>query len=295
MAANVQNAPGRTDWAEDDEPDLATSIPPPQITKNKDGSETVVTIYFNEDGKKVRRTQRIRKTVVKKREDPRVAERRTWEKIGMEAGKPPGPRPDTTTLGENIMFRPVVGFKSGQQQEKAPEEDKKAEALKKMQIKCRICQGDHFTTKCPFRDTMAPEGESNAPESDAGGAAEGGLGQGGSSYVPPHLRKGGAGTTGERMGGKFERDDLATLRVTNVSTPALFVLGGPLTSFYRSLSLPKRTTFAICSNDMDGSHESFSQRIGTLAEQKALHSYRTQIVQTLQGLASVWMVSVTDT
>ncbi|QIX01233.1 hypothetical protein AMS68_006750 [Peltaster fructicola] len=218
MAANVQNAPGRTDWAEDDEPDLAAAIPPPQITKNKDGTETVVTIFFNEEGKKVRRTQRIRKTVVKKRENPRVAERRQWEKIGQEAGKPPGPRPDTTTLGENIMFRPVIGFKSGQQQEKAPEEDKKAEALKKMQIKCRICQGDHFTTKCPFRDTMAPEGETTAgPEDDAGGAQDGGLGQGGSSYVPPHLRKGGAGTTGERMGGKFERDDLATLRVTNVS------------------------------------------------------------------------------
>ena len=34
--------------------------------------------------------------------------------------------------------------------------------------------------------------------------------------MPPHLRKGGAAGTGERMGGKYERDDLATLRVTNV-------------------------------------------------------------------------------
>jgi translation initiation factor 3 subunit G len=68
---------------------------------------------------------------------------------------------------------------------------------------------------------MAPVGEENA----AGGGidpmaedkpAASGLGMSGSSYVPPHLRKGGAGT-GERMGGKYERDDLATLRVTNVS------------------------------------------------------------------------------
>jgi len=226
MAANVQNAPGRTDWAEDSEPDLATSIPAPQVTKNKDGSETIITVFINEDGKKVKRTQRIRRSVIKKKENPRVAERRQWAKMGIEAGKPPGPRPDTTTLGENIMFRPAVGFKAGGQQEKAPEEDKKADALKKMQIKCRICSGDHFTTKCPFKDTMAPAGEDAAPADmdAAAGETAGGLGAGGSSYVPPHMRKGGAAATGERMGGKFERDDLATLRVTNVSITSSFTL-----------------------------------------------------------------------
>ena len=49
--------------------------------------------------------------------------------------------------------------------------------------------------------------------------AEGKLGKGSGGYVPPHLRKGAAGATGEKMAGgsKYERDDLATLRVTNVS------------------------------------------------------------------------------
>jgi hypothetical protein len=196
MATNAQKT---FDWAEDGEPEL--------------------TIFINEDGKKVKRTQRIRRTVVKKKENPRVAERRAWKKIGDEAGKPAGPG-DTTTLGENIMFKPSVGFKAGGVQEKAPEDDKKADALKKMQIKCRICSGDHFTTKCPFKDTMAPAGEDAAPAdmaaAEGGAEAAGGLGGASGGYVPPHLRKGGAGTTGERMGGKFERDDLATLRVTNV-------------------------------------------------------------------------------
>ncbi|KAF2217995.1 hypothetical protein CERZMDRAFT_80626 [Cercospora zeae-maydis SCOH1-5] len=221
MAAAVQNPPRGTDWADDDDaPDLSNAIPAPQITKNKDGTETVITVFINDEGKKVKRTQRIRRSVVKKRENPRVAERRAWPKMGIEAGRAAGPHPDTTTLGENIIFRPQVGFKAGGVQEKAPEEDKKAEALKKMQIKCRICSGDHFTTKCPFKDTMAPTGEDAAPaDMDAiTGEDKGGLGAGGSSYVPPHLRKGGAGAGGgERMGGKFERDDLATLRVTNVS------------------------------------------------------------------------------
>jgi translation initiation factor 3 subunit G len=70
---------------------------------------------------------------------------------------------------------------------------------------------------------MAPVGEEGTADA-AGGAADipegpGGLGSGKSSYVPPHLRNGGgASSAGDRMGGggKYERDDLATLRVTNV-------------------------------------------------------------------------------
>lgn len=65
---------------------------------------------------------------------------------------------------------------------------------------------------------MAPEGEAAGAPGEAGeddAPDVGGLGVGGSSYVPPHLR--GRGGKGETMGGKFERDDLATLRVTNVS------------------------------------------------------------------------------
>lgn len=64
---------------------------------------------------------------------------------------------------------------------------------------------------------MAPVDEPTGapmPDEDGTGSVPG-LGPSSSSYVPPHLRKGGTGA-GERMAGKFERDDLATLRVTNV-------------------------------------------------------------------------------
>ena len=300
MAANVQNTPGRTDWAEDSEPDLATSLPPPQITKNKDGTETVTTIFVNEDGKRVKRTQRIRRTVVKKMENPRVAERRQWAKMGPELGKPAGPRPDTTTLGENIIFRPVMGFKSGQQQDKAPEEDKKADALKKMQIKCRICSGDHFTTKCPFKDTMAPEGEAAGPPADMSertgeGAAEGGLGAGGGGYVPPHLRKGAAGATGERMGGKYERDDLATLRVTNVSYNMTFLLHGLVLTQIRSLSSLKKETCAICSSVTAASLESSLRKTEIPGVRKGLLScpMRTALMRRWRARGWMAMVSVT--
>lgn len=218
----MSNTLGRTDWAEDDEPDLASAIPAPQITKNKDGTETHVTHYLNDQGQLVKRTQRIRRTVVKRYEKASIAARRALPKFGAEAGRAPGPHPDTTTLGENIIFRPQVGYKPGGVVEKSAEENKKEQALKSMAIKCRICHGEHFTSKCPFKDTMAPEGEAGAgmpaANGDVGNDAPGGLGNTGSSYVPPHLRRGAAGGAGgERMGGKFERDDLATLRVTNVS------------------------------------------------------------------------------
>ena len=86
--------------------------------------------------------------------------------------------------------------------------------------------GEHFTARCPFKDTMAPAGEDGLAPTSAAGAGgaeditdEGKLGKGSGGYVPPHLRKGAAAGAGERMAGgsKYERDDLATLRVTNVS------------------------------------------------------------------------------
>lgn len=204
---------GRTDWAEDDD-DLTLDLPQTQIIKNKDGTETIISYKIRDDGKRVKTTQRIKRTVIKRTVNPRVAERKTWPKFGAEKGKPVGPQSDTTSVGENIVFSPRPGWKASTE-DKSEVEKKKAN-LKDAKIKCRICSGDHWTTKCPFKDTMAPEGEAGAAElADDVPEVAGALGGGGSSYVPPHLRNRGAGT-GEKMGGKYERDDLATLRVTNV-------------------------------------------------------------------------------
>ncbi|KAF2729983.1 eIF-3 RNA-binding subunit [Polyplosphaeria fusca] len=211
----MSRAAGRTDWAEEEDDDSVQQLPPTQIVKNKDGTETIITYSIREDGKKVKMARRIKKTTVKHTVNPRVAERKQWPKFGLEKGRAPGPHSDTTSVGENIVFRPVANWKASTQ------EDKDQEAKKKLgnvnaKIKCRICSGDHFTTKCPFKDTMAPEGDPTPADmgSDTPEAA-GGLGAGSSSYVPPHLR--GRAGAGEKMGGKFERDELATLRVTNVS------------------------------------------------------------------------------
>lgn len=146
-------------------------------------------------------------------------------------------------MGENIIFRPSVTWKRDAKEGKDGKDAGKGDAeeemaggmdkgslkqqLKDKKVKCRICDGEHYTMKCPFKDTLAPDGVDGAVgggaggpgvdgmDGDAGPSKEGGLGAGGGGYVPPHLRNKGA-VTGEKMGGKYERDDLATLRVTNV-------------------------------------------------------------------------------
>jgi len=215
--ATTQKVQGRTDWAEEEDDDSLT-LPSQQIIKNKDGTETIITWRINEDGKKVKTTRRLKKTVIKQVVNPRVAERKHWKKFGKEEGKPLGPQTDTTSVAENIVFRPMANWKANQQEEKQPQEKQKA-SLKDTKIKCRICSGEHWTSKCPFKDTMAPEGDAAAADGFADEdrvAGPSGLGPSSSSYVPPHLRN--RGGVGEKMGGKYsDRDDLATLRVTNVS------------------------------------------------------------------------------
>lgn len=168
-------------------------------------------------------TRRIKTNIVRENVNPQVAERRSWAKFGLEKGHPAGPSFDTTSVGENIVFRPSINWKA---QAKEAEKDggekgSMKDQLKDKKVKCRICSGEHFTARCPFKDTMAPVEESTAGgmEDEDKGAA-GGLGVGSSSYVPPHMRKGGTGG-GEKMGGRFEKDDLATLRVTNVRAPII--------------------------------------------------------------------------
>src|ERR1700712_4641601 len=124
----------RTDWAEDEDEDSTLTLPQPQITKNKDGTETIVSYRINEDGKKVKTTRRIRKTVVKQVVNPRVAERKQWSKFGEEKGKPAGPQTDTTSIAENIVFRPMSNWKANQAEEKNPIDAKKA-TLKDTKIK----------------------------------------------------------------------------------------------------------------------------------------------------------------
>ncbi|EMR64217.1 Eukaryotic translation initiation factor 3 subunit G [Eutypa lata] len=223
------------DWADDDEVDEGPlELPPPQTIQNKDGTKTTITYRLNENGQKVKTTRRIRLVTHREVVNPRVAERKTWSKFGLSEKDSAGPQMDTTSVGENIIFRLSTNWKKDTKDEsKDVNANAMKEKLKDKTVKCRICNGEHFTARCPYKDTMAPVGAEGAAGDVAAGmgddlsAVQGpgaaGAGKKG-SYVPPALR-GGPGGAGEKMGGpagsKYgERDDLATLRVTNVSEMA---------------------------------------------------------------------------
>jgi translation initiation factor 3 subunit G len=130
-------------------------------------------------------------------------------------------------VGENIIFRPSTNWRKDAKEEKT-EVGSMKDKLKDKKVKCRICNGEHFTARCPFKDTMAPVGEEGSADVAAGPAdaveGPGGLGSGKSSYVPPHMRNGAAASGGDRMGGgKYERNDESTLRVTNVRSVPSFL------------------------------------------------------------------------
>jgi translation initiation factor 3 subunit G len=213
----------RANWADDEEFDDPSALPPQQIIANPDGTKTIITFRLGENGKKIKTTRKIKTTIVKEHVNPRVAERKEWAKFGAEKGNKPGPDLSTTSVGENIIFRPSTNWKASQKEEEAPE-NKLKEELKDKRVSCRLCKGDHFTARCPFKDTLPPledvaAGSGNVPPMDDvvdTGAKAGG------AYIAPHLRGKGRGA-GESMAGSGgfgkdrERDDLATLRVTNVS------------------------------------------------------------------------------
>ena len=73
-------------------------------------------------------------------------------------------------------------------------------------VQCRICKGDHWTTKCPYKDTLVPlqeslnQGGEATPPNEAADSGAGRAGGGSGKYIPPSLRAGaGQRKEGESM------------------------------------------------------------------------------------------------
>ncbi|KAF8480398.1 translation initiation factor 3, RNA-binding subunit [Russula ochroleuca] len=214
MAAAIQ----KTSWADDVE-DLDQSKGEDYVDDN--GIRTTVEYTVNEEGKKLKITRKIKRTLQKSLVEHAVAERKTWAKFGLEKGKKPGPDGATTTVGETVFLKLTPGNKSA---ELEPSEQQALKAtLSKAgagKVVCRICKGDHFTAKCPYKDSLAGLDNIETPpagdeDGDAPTPAAAPAAGGPSKYVPPSMRNRGPGESMPRAGGS--RDDLPTLRVTNIS------------------------------------------------------------------------------
>ena len=65
---------------------------------------------------------------------------------------PPGPEASTTSFGETIFLHLTRDKNTLDKEETSIETARKELAGKNIQ--CRLCKGDHFTSKCPFKDTL---------------------------------------------------------------------------------------------------------------------------------------------
>jgi len=221
-------------WADEIEEGDPAALPP--SSEKIKGDTKIVTDYaFNDDGKKVKivRTYKIERKMVPKI----VAERRTWKKFGDSEGDKAGPNPQTTVVAEEIWMQFVANKEEHEKEKDDNSALDKLKATNRGVVKCRICKEDHWTTQCPYKDTLGPlresltgpvEGDPDAPDGGAGpGGAQGGPGgstQGG-KYVPPSRRGGGmsdaqARIQGDSMPDRRAREDTAAIRVSNLSENA---------------------------------------------------------------------------
>ncbi|KAJ1569371.1 translation initiation factor eIF3 subunit g, partial [Cladochytrium tenue] len=206
----------------------STKAPATLPAVEEDGIRIVVEIRRDDDGKPIKRIQqvttKIRSKTVKVLVNPSIARRRQLRKFGDSAGLKPGPDSNSTSYGDKVFLKLTTTGKG--LDDAAPAADAtKVAALANSKIMCRICKGDHWTSKCPFKDTHqlldAPSGAGDSMAS-LGGADESAVpgssaaAAGGSKYVPPSLRGRGPGAKMDDMPAS-RRDDFFTLRITNLS------------------------------------------------------------------------------
>ncbi|KAH0628776.1 hypothetical protein JD844_010293 [Phrynosoma platyrhinos] len=204
------------------EPELVKGGPLPSPKEVVNGNIKTVTEYREEeDGRKVKiiRTFRIETRKASKA----VARRKNWKKFGNSEFDAPGPNVATTTVSDDVFMT----FITSKEDLNCQEEEDPMNKLKGQKIvSCRICKGDHWTTRCPYKDTLGPmqkelaeqlglstgEKEKLPGEPEPVQAQQNKTGK----YVPPSLRDG-ASRRGESMQPNRRADDNATIRVTNLS------------------------------------------------------------------------------
>lgn len=217
---SADSEPKGFSWAEQVEQGEDGALPPSTETIDENKGIKVVTEYkYNEEGKQVKviKTYKIERRRVPKS----IARRKNWRKFGAAEKDPPGPNPANTIVQvEEILMQFVHNDEVKEEKEEDPLNKLKAQKM----VSCRICKGDHWTTKCPYKDTLGPiqeklqdgdkpAGEQPPPAQAPAGGAPAPVKQG--KYVPPSLRDGAAKGKGETMQSK--RDESATIRVTNLS------------------------------------------------------------------------------
>ncbi|KAJ8665421.1 hypothetical protein QAD02_007083 [Eretmocerus hayati] len=209
----------KSSWADDVDDELDIKLPPPS-TKYENDFKIMTEYKVNDDNKKVKvvRTYKIERRQVSKS----IAVRKNWPKYGDSKGDGPGPNPATTVIAEDVFMQ----FLSSKEEDNKAEEDA-LDKLKKIGdkgvVKCRLCNGDHWTSKCPYKDTVLTGPNANMiddkkpmPGPPMPGPSTAEMNKPiGSKYVPPSMREGG-NKRGDSMQ-MLRRDDTTAIRISNLS------------------------------------------------------------------------------
>ena len=215
--APIEKKPFIQSWADelDDEVDL-----PPRHEAIK-GKTLIVTEYKLEDGKKVKYVKHYKTEKV--RQNREVLQRREWRKFGGARDDPPGPNPSNTVVCEDVQMQFLLS-RDDEQLENARdlEQDPMSKLIASNSniVKCRLCDMDHWTSKCPYKgqfeakkDFPGLERLGGEPASTLSGSTLTGSAAGGSKYVPPSMREGG-NKRGESLSMNKREDH--TVRITNL-------------------------------------------------------------------------------
>merc|ERR1739838_1164097 len=219
-------------WADQvEEEGIEGQLPSPKETI-KGNIKTITEYKIDEDGKKFKIVRTFK--IENRKASKAVARRKNWKKFGNSEYDAAGPNVATTTVSDDV-FMTFISSKedlNSQDQDEDPMNKLKGQKI----VSCRIYKGDHWTTRCPYKDTLGPMqkelaeqlglttgGDKDKPAgSGEPEPAQPAAGSKTGKYVPPSLRDGstrrGESMQPNRRGGS---DDNATIRVTNLSEDTL--------------------------------------------------------------------------
>lgn len=183
----------------------------PSAQETIEGNIKKVVEYKQEENKKYKLIKQYRLEKVKVHKN--VSLRKTWAKYGAAKDDPEdGPNPSNTVVCEDVQMRFILNA-DDEQLENAREIEQ--DGLSKLAssnanvVKCRLCEMDHWTSKCPYKGhyEQKSELESESFEPTSSLSIPG-------KYIPPSKREGATGKPGDLMS-MNKREDY-TVRVTNL-------------------------------------------------------------------------------
>ncbi|CAF2966047.1 unnamed protein product [Rotaria sp. Silwood2] len=233
-------------------------IPANEVHETNDG-KTIRVEYREENGTIYKTTKTYRNQKLKVL--PIVAERKKWKKFGNAGNDPAGINTATTKVDDEItmqfisnkevfiftftfIFIFIFIFLIIIKDDKQYEENLIKDAVSTLRkVQCRLCKGEHWTTKCPYKDnlqsfmdqstdkpsdnisTSVSNATSQGQNASIGTSGEASTGK----WVSQSVRRGGTGTAypgdrgGSTRGGSYggrsndmRKQDEATVRVTNL-------------------------------------------------------------------------------